>query len=147
MSDSQDTEREERAIVFETPADTPSVNETAGAHWGKHRAVKVAWQDAAYFYAVQHFGAVGPEGRQLPGRWLVRLGLSFPVRRRRDPHNYVGTVVKWTVDGLVQAGLWPDDTPEFVQVAEPVVLKSKKLVVVQLVPIPPEFDAEEDGCG
>nr|WP_315501281.1 hypothetical protein [Actinomyces oris] len=34
--------------------------------------------------------------------------ISFPDRRRRDPHNYMATV-KPIVDGLVDAGVLPDD--------------------------------------
>lgn len=44
---------------------------------------------------------------------------SVPVGvRRRDPHNYFPTV-KPVVDGLIDAGLWPDDTPEWVTTTEP----------------------------
>ena len=34
--------------------------------------------------------------------------IAFPDRRRRDPHNYMATV-KPIVDGLVDAGVLPDD--------------------------------------
>ena len=39
-------------------------------------------------------------------------------RRRRDPHNYYPTI-KAIVDGLVDAGCWPDDTPGYVSTSEP----------------------------
>ena len=56
--------------------------------------------------------------------------VSLPVRdnRRRDPHNYYPTV-KAIVDGLVDAGLWPDDTPEFVRTVEPVLHRAADVVV------------------
>lgn len=47
------------------------------------------------------------------GREMRDLTVDLDVRgnRRRDPHNYHATM-KPIVDRLVQAGLWPDDTPE-----------------------------------
>lgn len=50
---------------------------------------------------------------------LVRIHIPFRVNRRRDPHNYCGTVVKAVIDGLVMAGAWKDDTPEYVVHIEP----------------------------
>lgn len=45
---------------------------------------------------------------------VVRLHIGFAKKRRRDPHNYCGTVLKSVIDGLVAAGCWPDDTPDWV---------------------------------
>lgn len=50
----------------------------------------------------------------------------------RDPSNYL-PAVKAAVNGLVDAGLWPDDTAEFVSIAEPVLVKGQ-LVVLRLLP-------------
>lgn len=44
--------------------------------------------------------------------------LPFRTAGRRDAHNYTGTVVKAVVDGLVRAGIVPDDTPEWVTVLD-----------------------------
>lgn len=52
----------------------------------------------------------------------VVVMLDIPVaddHRRRDPHNYCGTVLKAVIDGLVKAGMAPDDTPEYVGHREP----------------------------
>ena len=49
----------------------------------------------------------------------VLATLAFRANRRRDPHNYVGTNVKALVDGLVRAGLIPDDNPEWATILEP----------------------------
>jgi len=46
----------------------------------------------------------------LPSFVRVTFGVRDPGRRR-DPHNYMPTV-KAIIDGLVDAGVWPDDTPE-----------------------------------
>lgn len=62
---------------------------------------------------------------------VVTLTLSVRDKRRRDPHNYCGTVLKAVIDGLVRAGAWPDDTPEYVGHREPVfrVAKDKLMTV------------------
>ena len=49
----------------------------------------------------------------------VAFLFDVPDSRRRDPMNYYSTI-KALVDGLVDAGLWSDDTPEFVTTVEPV---------------------------
>jgi len=65
------------------------------------------------------------------------LIVSLPVvgRRRRDPHNWF-PAVKSITDGLVLAGWWPDDTAEYVSVAEPELVVGGSLVVVKVSPQP-----------
>ena len=41
-------------------------------------------------------------------RALLTVEIAFPDRKRRDPHNWMATV-KPIVDGLVKAGVLPDD--------------------------------------
>jgi crossover junction endodeoxyribonuclease RusA len=68
---------------------------------------------------------------------MVRV--TFPVHdaRRRDPHNLAPTV-KAIVDGLVDAGVWPDDTDTWVIVLDPRFTKVPRHddgdVVVDLIP-------------
>jgi hypothetical protein len=100
-----------------------SINRIQGAHWALTRPTKVAWRDGVAWMA---------KGGRIPGLSIVRgkpcalrFVLPFEVERRRDPSNYVDTVVKWSVDGLVQAGVWEDDSPEFVEVMEPLLVKGK----------------------
>lgn len=102
-----------------------SINERI--HWRTRSALAGAWRHAAA-------EAAGPVTLG-PGRWYVQL--SLPFRRaapRRDPHNFVGTVVKAVIDGLTDAGLWADDTPEFVVNGDPILrvcpLKERRLMVV-----------------
>lgn len=86
---------------------------TKAWRWRTHSAVLVGWQLAPCTVTVE-----------------------LPVRdnRRRDPHNYFATV-KPIIDGLVDAGLWPDDTPEWVTTTEPrLVVRRDGLVRVVLVP-------------
>ena len=50
--------------------------------------------------------------------------------------NYVGTVVKALIDGMVDAGCWPDDTAEFVEIRQPVlVVGGDGLVRVVITPL------------
>lgn len=82
-------------------------------HWSRRHRLTRAWRDAFTVYArANRQGA-------LPQPSFVYVTLPVPDARRRDPHNYVGTVVKAVVDGLVSGGWWPDDTPEYVRVVEP----------------------------
>lgn len=63
------------------------------------------WRDAAATYA---------RAGKLPvlGRCHMTAELRFTDRRRRDPHNYYPTV-KAVVDGLVDYGLLPDDSSQY----------------------------------
>jgi hypothetical protein len=67
---------------------------------------------------------------------LVRVHIPFTLNRRRDPHNYCGTVVKAIIDGLVIAGAWKDDTPKYVEHLSPVLYKGDE-VKVELFPMKP----------
>lgn len=52
------------------------------------------------------------------GPSIVHVEIPVIGAARRDPHNYFATV-KPIVDGLVDAGAWPDDTPAHVTTVEP----------------------------
>lgn len=110
------------------PGDVPSQNEVDRAlHMGwswKYDQWKSDWQ-AAGFYAWKEHRFNLPWTGLLGTPCDVKLDLGFRQNRRRDPHNYVGTVTKWVIDGLVRAGLWPDDNPEWVTVHQPVLTVHK----------------------
>ena len=117
-----------RVIGFKPLAEVWSENR-AGS-WRKNMRLHEEWARG-----------VGWEWKRLPGEireyWTskparVQVILTFREKRRRDPHNYVGTVVKALVDGLVRVGVWPDDTPEWVTVAEPVIRVGDPWVEIQL---------------
>ncbi len=96
------------------------LDQQAFAPGGHHRSTawKKEWQEAAFWSWKQH-RTTSPFA-ELTGRPChVMLELAFRQNRKRDPHNYVSTVTKWAIDGLVLAGLWPDDNPEYVTVYEP----------------------------
>jgi crossover junction endodeoxyribonuclease RusA len=97
-------------------------------HW-RPRAIAVhTWRA----YASAHGQALRSKGYP-PS--MVCVTLDVPDKRRRDPANFF-PCVKAIVDGLVDAGLWPDDTPEWVTVVEPVlrVVKGPLMVEVTLRP-------------
>lgn len=60
---------------------------------------------------------------------LVRVSIPFSQNRKRDPHNYCGTIVKAIIDGLVLAGAWEDDTPDYVEHLPPALYKGDAVYV------------------
>lgn len=59
---------------------------------------------------------LGREGKGVARLHLTRARvvceIAYPDRRRRDLHNLMGTI-KPMVDGLIDAGLLPDDSDKF----------------------------------
>lgn len=101
-------------ITIEWPLEAKpvSINEVAGGHWMKRHRLLTPWKSQALDAAIEY----GLEGSP-PA--TVTVSLPFSVKRRRDPHNYTGTVVKAIIDGFVAAGVWPDDTSQWVRVRDP----------------------------
>lgn len=106
-------------LTFTAPTRPLSVNKGNQTHWAARRRLLDPWKDAAW--ATCHNALVR-------GLWpfptnsraiTVQAVLPFTTRQRRDAHNYTGTNVKAVVDGLVCAGIVPDDTPEWVTVLDP----------------------------
>lgn len=98
-------------ITFRQPA--PLLNMNSREHWAPKGRKVAAWRSTSRDYA-----AIALRCRKL-GPSFVMLTIDVPDKRRRDPANLYATV-KPVVDGLVDAGLWPDDTPEYVTTIEPV---------------------------
>lgn len=127
-------------LRFPVPNRPLSINEANSMrHWAAKKrrldpwkdAVKTAWLDAQSYHWII---------RDKPT--LVEIEIPFDIKRRRDPHNYTGTIVKTVVDALVTkkkggevtwAGAWPDDTPEWIETAEPVLTEGDE-VVIRLIP-------------
>lgn len=65
---------------------------------------------------------------------MVTVALPVYGLYRRDPHNFFVTV-KHVVDGLVDAGVWPDDTPDWVTTTEPTLEPSTDRIGVVVVSI------------
>ena len=74
-------------------------------HYMQHAAKVRAWRDAAHWIA---------RAEKLPKvrKAQIIATLHFGDRRRRDAHNYYPTL-KAIVDGLVDHGLLPDDSHQY----------------------------------
>lgn len=94
-----------RSWTLDIPAPAPWLNANERGHWSKRSGTIRLWRDAAHVYATK---------ARLPGLGKVRIEavLSFADKRRRDPHNYYPTL-KAIIDGLVDYGLIPDDSDEY----------------------------------
>jgi crossover junction endodeoxyribonuclease RusA len=118
-------------VTFVQPAVRLSLNDRV--HWRVRARITRAWRHAAGYAALDQLGRT-PSGRRRPP---CTVRVAFPARdpgRRRDPHNMAPTV-KAIVDGLVDAGAWPDDTNRFVVVLDPEFVRAAQ-VVVTLSPLP-----------
>lgn len=115
------------SIEFPAPADCLTMNQRL--HWAAKGRLTQEWRRETAWAAV----ATQPRPRDLPP-CVVTVHLPVKGNRRRDPHNWFPTV-KPIVDGLVDAGLWPDDTPEWVRCMEPVLEVGGELVRVVLEPL------------
>lgn len=87
-----------------------------------------------------HYQRIYGRSPQVPS--VVSLFIPVKDRRKRDPHNFCGTVLKAVIDGLVQAGAWPDDTPEYVGHREPVFQHKGRLVIISWSPMPERKEHE-----
>jgi hypothetical protein len=99
-----------RRIEFPAPAERLSLNKKL--HWAKRSELVAHWRQAAFVAGRNSgFRDIGPS--------VVTVRFTVAQHRRRDPHNFVATV-KPIVDGLVDAKFWPDDTPDWVAVTDPI---------------------------
>lgn len=116
-------------IEFAPPAQLLNMNQRL--HWTAQRRIAREWRAAAQ-YAARN--TVASASRQHPP-CTVAVMLPVPDRRQRDPHNYFPTV-KHIIDGLVDAGIWPNDTPTWVTTIEPALVcrKPPMPVTVMLTP-------------
>lgn len=114
-------------IRFPPPAPLMSLNQRQ--HWAARHRQTTLWRNTA----TQAAWMLRQPRRQPPSS--VEIFLPVATNRNRDPHNYVPTL-KAVIDGFVKAGLWPDDTPEYVHTLEPRLVIGARLVEVRLTPHP-----------
>lgn len=100
-------------VWFDVPTGTTLLSMNDRDHWRSH-ALRVRWWRAAAHRA----GLRIPGDMRPTGPVTVTVVLPVADRRVRDPHNYFATV-KPIIDGLTDAGLWPDDGPDHVTTTEP----------------------------
>lgn len=96
-------------VTFDAPGPLLSMNDKGSF---SNRRNEQVWRDTAYYHYIRQFPGEGPSGRRL-GPSEVFTSLPVPDRRRRDPINFAATV-KRVIDGITNAGAWPDDTPDWV---------------------------------
>jgi crossover junction endodeoxyribonuclease RusA len=114
-------------IAFPQPAERLSMNDRR--HWRAAVSIKSAWRMAAYA------AATNANLGQLPPSYMR---VTFPVKdnRRRDSDNPAPTC-KILADAFVTAGLWPDDTPQWVETLGSRFAKGADVVTVELIPREP----------
>lgn len=114
-------------VEFPLPCKPLTMNERL--HWSQKAVRSRVWRHAA-FYAAAALGS--PSERAMPAS-TVSVVIPVRGRRARDPHNWYPTV-KAVVDGLVDAGVWPDDNSDWVTTLEPVLRVGAGNVVVDIEP-------------
>ena len=113
-------------ITFAQPDATLNLNDRM--HWAPRSRIVANWRKAAYFAALLH---------KVPrlGRSLVSVTLPVRDRRKRDPGNWAPTV-KPIVDGITDAGVWPDDDSRYVVTQEPSFHVAGDTVTVTITGLP-----------
>lgn len=102
-------------LTFPAPNVPLSINESNRMHWAARSRRLKPWKLLAEVEARNNYKQ---PANVVPV--LIKITLPFDRKGRRDPHNYSSTVVKSIIDGLVAAGVVPDDTDAWVEVADPI---------------------------
>lgn len=100
-------------IVIRFPPPARPLNMNDRKHWAAKAKLTAAWREAAYVAAIKNILY-----RNQP---FSVVQLVIPVRSlkvRRDPSNWYPTV-KACVDGLVDAGVFADDSSKHLATVEP----------------------------
>lgn len=106
-----------------------STNQDRNLHHHKRAQRILEWKEATIL------ALHGQPRYDPPRRLLVALTIPFKQNRRRDPHNYCGTVLKAVIDGIVHAGFVPDDNPKWIAHREPVFAIGTAEAELELWPI------------
>ncbi len=85
------------------PGEFPTMNEIINkskTHWTKYREMKQSYDDTVAFYA---------DKQEIPFFESAKLKITYYRKNRRvDPDN-ISASKKFILDGLVQAGILPED--------------------------------------
>lgn len=100
-------------------------------HYHAKARLSRQWRDVAAWRCRQMGVTFGKGAR-------VVCELRFHGNRRRDPANW-NLTAKPVIDGLVDAGIFPDDTPRYVtgpdmRLGEPVATKADEELIVHIFP-------------
>jgi hypothetical protein len=104
------------------PAEPMSENEVHRQHWAAIARQLDPWRDTVAWLAKTQRRHVHRIIAAVGFPVTIRVTIPFKVPRRRDPSNYVGSICKAIVDGLVVARWFPGDDPRYVKVVEPVLV-------------------------
>lgn len=98
---------EPRTWRLELPAGLPLLSLNGRLHWAEQRRRARGIKDAAWALAKQ---------QKIPPLASVRIDVQYqpPDRRRRDHDNVPTVSGKHAIDGIVLAGVLPDDCPPYV---------------------------------
>lgn len=102
-------------LTFKAPNRPLSINESNRMHWAQRSRRLKPWRQIAEVEARNSY-----KQPKTPVPIHVKISLPFDRKARRDGHNYGSTNAKSVIDGLVAAGIVPDDTPDWVTLADPV---------------------------
>lgn len=100
------------------PAKPLSLNEERSLHWRDRCNRTDPWRDLTVLMARQ--ARLARTVLAVPA--TITVVIPVTDNRRRDPANYY-PVTKACIDGLVKAGVWPDDDPRYVRVNEPILTR------------------------
>lgn len=116
----------DRSFTFTAPA--RALTENQRLHWAQRARLVRAWRTTTAWQALSAYGRLDPMSPST-------VDIAIPVRtaHKRDPHNWTPTC-KAIVDGLVDAGWWPDDNSDWVTVLEPVLVVGAPHVTVTARP-------------
>jgi len=105
---------EEKTVIIRFPPPAKPLNMNERLHWSQRARRTKAWRQAAATAAM----AIKKSQRGQPPS---TVSISLPVRSlkvRRDPSNWAPTL-KAAIDGLIDAGVFPDDDSRWVTTFEP----------------------------
>lgn len=102
------------------PGEVISLNRLSGRHPAVVAGHRRSWKDAGYWYGQTWRSELRKNKIPTPLTDKVAIQFDFDMRsvRRRDGHNYAGTVCKWFIDGLVLAKFLQDDSSEWVELLD-----------------------------
>ena len=119
------------------PAKLMSINELQGRDWKYAASTKSLWMDAGYYHGLELRDILRAAKLATPVK--ARIGFDFDVRqnRRRDGHNYAGTVCKWFIDGMVTAKVFADDSSDHVELVDSTFTSNPKGQLMMRVTVEP----------
>jgi crossover junction endodeoxyribonuclease RusA len=107
------------SFTFLGPATRLTMNDRL--HWARKAGLTSLWRQTAHHYA--NYNRHRFPDPPVPSNVLVTFEVSDPGRRR-DPFNWAPTS-KAILDGITDAGIWPDDNSRWVTVIEPRFVKGR----------------------